>query len=54
MEIKEIMIDVAMLNRMTIAYGNKCIIIQLLILNDLRLAKTYRSMEVLICIIHKE
>ena len=36
MEIKEIMINVAMLNRITITYGNKYIIIQLLILNDLR------------------
>ena len=37
MEIKEIMIDVSMLNRMPITYGNKCIIIHLLILNDLSL-----------------
>ena len=39
MEIKEIMINVAMLNRITITYGNKYIIIQLLILNDLRCAR---------------
>ena len=46
MEIKEIMIDVAMLNRMTITYGNKCIIIQLLILNDLRFIARWKYLYV--------
>ena len=47
MQIKEIMINVAMLNKITITYGNKYLIIQLLISN-------YRLIDALICIIHNQ
>ena len=47
MQKKEIMINVAMLNKITITYGNKYLIIQLLISN-------YRLIDALICIIHNQ
>ena len=46
MQIKEIMINVAMLNKITITYGNKYIIIQLLILNDLRFIARWKYLYV--------
>ena len=52
MQIKEIMINVAMLNKITITYGNKYLIIQLLISNRLRL--NIRLIDALICIIHNQ